>query len=482
MNTEISTFVKDYAKAIKENRASLFIGSGLSRPAGYVGWKDILRDCAIELGLDVDKEEKNLITLAEYYHINKRQRTTITQTIKEFFDDSKGRLTTTHRLISTLPITSIWTTNYDRLLERAYKAANLPYTVITDDDSYREINRNAEIVIHKMHGDVTNADKCVITRKDYEQFELDHEVVLAELKGEMCSNSFLFLGYSFSDTDIQQHILSRIRLIASDRQPQKHYCILEKINRDNYDTEDDYKYARKKQSYHISDMQAYGLNVVLVDSYEQISEILSRISQQVLLKNVFISGSYDDEYQYAKRCSDVAFKIAYELIQGDYQIYTGYGQNIGSDIVAGAFRGCCDVEKDVKDFNDNVHLFPFPYKMPQSEERVKLYHHMRVNMISNTQIMIVIGGMKIDIKSGVRVISDGIIEEAKIAQIQGVVIIPLSSTGGAAMTVYDELMKSDLWYVKTESFKKLKTENSADGLWKLIKDIIEQHIARVAKL
>ena len=111
MNTEISTFVKDYAKAIKENRASLFIGSGLSRPAGYVGWKDILRDCAIELGLDVDKEEKNLITLAEYYHINKRQRTTITQTIKEFFDDSKGRLTTTHRLISTLPITSIWTTN-----------------------------------------------------------------------------------------------------------------------------------------------------------------------------------------------------------------------------------------------------------------------------------------------------------------------------------------------------------------------------------
>lgn len=217
MNTEISTFVKDYAKAIKENRASLFIGSGLSRPAGYVGWKDILRDCAIELGLDVDKEEKNLITLAEYYHINKRQRTTITQTIKEFFDDSKGRLTTTHRLISTLPITSIWTTNYDRLLERAYQAANLPYTVITDDDSYREINRNAEIVIHKMHGDVTNADKCVITRKDYEQFELDHEVVLAELKGEMCSNSFLFLGYSFSDTDIQQHILSRIRLIASDR-------------------------------------------------------------------------------------------------------------------------------------------------------------------------------------------------------------------------------------------------------------------------
>ncbi len=66
--------------------------------------------------------------------------------------------------------------------------------------------------------------------------------MLSELKGEMCTNSFLFLGYSFSDIDIQ-HILSKIRLIYNDDHPQRHYCIMEKIRKENCDDEDDLFYS-----------------------------------------------------------------------------------------------------------------------------------------------------------------------------------------------------------------------------------------------
>ena len=241
MNRSISReeLIAEYAKSLKNGNASLFVGSGLSRKANYSGWKDILRNCAKEIGLDVEKE-KDLITLAQYY-IREKQRTKITETIKDFFSDNKGTVQEIHQIIVSLPLSDIWTTNYDTLLERAYKNEGITTTIITDDESYRNIVRTAKIKIHKIHGSVENAKECIIARQDYESFPQTHDIVLAELKGEMCSNSFLFLGYSFSDTDIQ-HILTKIRLEYKEGNPQRHFCIVEKVKREKDELKEDYEY------------------------------------------------------------------------------------------------------------------------------------------------------------------------------------------------------------------------------------------------
>ena len=49
-------FIKEYSEKLKCEKASLFIGSGISRKSGYANWKDILRECAEEINLNVDKE------------------------------------------------------------------------------------------------------------------------------------------------------------------------------------------------------------------------------------------------------------------------------------------------------------------------------------------------------------------------------------------------------------------------------------------
>lgn len=53
-----------------EGNAALFVGAGLSRPAGYVDWKELLREIADDLDLEVDREY-DLIALAQY-HCNYR--------------------------------------------------------------------------------------------------------------------------------------------------------------------------------------------------------------------------------------------------------------------------------------------------------------------------------------------------------------------------------------------------------------------------
>ncbi|HDR7646299.1 hypothetical protein [Bacillus mycoides] len=103
MSREIDEFLRTYTKAIEESTAAVFAGAGLSKPAGFVNWKELLRDIADEIGLDVDKET-DLIGVAQY-HVNENggNRGRINQVlIEEFTKDTY--VTENHKILAKLPI------------------------------------------------------------------------------------------------------------------------------------------------------------------------------------------------------------------------------------------------------------------------------------------------------------------------------------------------------------------------------------------
>src|SRR5258707_12831967 len=112
------TFLKEYSRALREGDAAMFVGAGISRAAGYVDWKQLLKEIAEELELDIDRES-DLVALAQF-HVNHRQgRDRLSQLlIDEFLEDVE--LTHSHHLIASLPVHTIWTTNYDDLLDVAF--------------------------------------------------------------------------------------------------------------------------------------------------------------------------------------------------------------------------------------------------------------------------------------------------------------------------------------------------------------------------
>ena len=59
-------FINDFVIEIRNGDAAIFAGAGLSASSGFVNWKDLLRDLADELHLDIDKEH-DLIGVAQYY-------------------------------------------------------------------------------------------------------------------------------------------------------------------------------------------------------------------------------------------------------------------------------------------------------------------------------------------------------------------------------------------------------------------------------
>src|SRR5216683_1453339 len=93
----IDSFIDTYVQALHDQNAAIFAGAGLSIPAGLVNWKELLKDIASDIGLDVNKED-DLVTVAQF-HVNERGgRHRINQAL---IDEFSGRAKTTdkHKLL-----------------------------------------------------------------------------------------------------------------------------------------------------------------------------------------------------------------------------------------------------------------------------------------------------------------------------------------------------------------------------------------------
>lgn len=283
----IKEFKKNYIKAIQEGYAAIFAGAGLSRVSGFVNWKELLRDIADEISLDVDKET-DLIEVAQFYCNESGGRAGINEKILNRFV-SNSQFNESLSLLADMPITTYWTTNYDHLIEDTLKSHGKKVDVKLTSQNLALTLSEKDIIVYKMHGDYLNPATCVITKDDYELYNEKRKLFTTALQGDLVSKTFLFIGFSFEDPNMK-YILSRIRNLL-DENRRTHYCFLQKINRNHYTSEEDYAYDLNKQNLRIHDLKRYGINAVLLHSYSEIPGILYDIRKAIKNKCIFISGA-----------------------------------------------------------------------------------------------------------------------------------------------------------------------------------------------
>lgn len=493
---EQQEFINCYSRCLKNGCASVFLGSGLSRKSGYTGWAELLKTYAKKIDLNIKKEQSDLISLAQYYVNSQHDSIELKKYIcKVFAKNDHKKININHLLLSSLPLQSYWTTNYDTLIEQTLECRDLKYNKIVEDKDLRKNENSHPIWVYKMHGDAGNCNSIVITKQDYENYYDKYEMLIAKLKSEICTKTFLFLGYSISDPNIM-HILARARKVFDKENGRLHYAVMEKPKDifPNGKKNKNYKYEIIKQQHQIADLAEYGIKVVLVDDYEQITDILNEIVGIVYGKNVLISGAFEQETVNKEEIQRFTENLAVWLIKNNFKIFTGYGKNLGQYIVAGAFEGCKlktidehnvfesvpDVvsvnQRVVNNFNNKVFLFPFPYDVSMSkDEREDLYHRLRQNMIASTQITIIICGEKYkngkDVSDGL-INSQGVVEEFEISKKQGNYILPISITGGAAKEIMESLeFKNDFY--NSKSFNLLKSAKNYDDTLMVVQELLK---------
>lgn len=445
---ERKDFVRKFAEACKDDNAAVFLGAGMSIDAGLPSWKTLFSPLADELGIDIEKTSYQIYDIAQFYS----NRYGKNELYKKVSAEINRILSTSNALeeLCSLRCNSIWTTNFDQVLENNLNKLGKITNVISKQSDLISNDLNKNINIFKLNGDIRDIQNAVITKSDLEKYNENHNYFLAFFKRELITKTFLFLGYSFTDSLVLPCI-SELGRAFNNNQPH-HYTIIKKSNQSDFIS-------------FIKDLEGrYQIEVLLVDRYDEIADILREINFFTNQKNVFISGSYEKGDQ-DKLCEidNLCKAITKVLYRNGFTIVNGYGYKVGYYIASEATK--LMIEENVVDFKKHLLMFPFDEHL----SNLKKKKH-REFMISKVNVSIFMYG------SGNK--NSGMLEEYEISKLdKNRIIIPIGSTGGTAKIISDDIKKNINSYPYLEKYiYSLDQEENPDAISKIVISIIKENL------
>lgn len=454
---------------LEHKSLSIFLGSGMSFDACGLDWKTLVEPY---ISLLPGNDSDQIKGLQYYVTQNKVDPIDFKKEIAEKFTGLE--FDSRHEILAKLPIRNYWTTNFDTLIEDALKNSHEKRDVMTTNDSFITAEERRDNVVYKLHGDVNEPKGIVILQDDYDCYEVSHCNYIIALGNELATNNMLFLGYSFSDPDIN-NILRILKIRAS--ATQTHLLILKRAPKDK----------ELAQKYWVDEMIKKGIITCLIDEYTEVEEILKRVYKKYMSRKIFISGSSCGDYGKftADEAHQLLYNLGYKLIEDfkfqDINLISGYGLGIGPDLVEGAAEA---VANNDLDFGKKILIYPFPkayYGIHSEDRSLELeehFGHYREKMIDKCGIAFFLFGNKKD-KNGNVISADGVVKEFEIAHKQGKYVFPIGSTGWASKVLADRVLANYADYNNTSPtveklYRELNLPNiAADEIIEKICSIID---------
>lgn len=207
----------DLVRDIAARRSVLFLGAGVSRNASNAHgvhpreWTDYLRHLA-SLVSDAQQRaeveqciaDADLLTACELCRKYLSPPVFKTEMLKEF--SSNGyRPAKIHDDLSQVDSRLVMTTNFDKLYEN--RANQLQDNTVIVKNYYEkdvaDVFRRQDRVVLKVHGTIDAPDQTIFTRSQYALARRDYGHFYQLLRGLFVTHTFVFLGASMRDPDMQ---------------------------------------------------------------------------------------------------------------------------------------------------------------------------------------------------------------------------------------------------------------------------------------
>lgn len=351
---ELEKFLNLVTERILEQNLSLFVGAGSSVQYGAMNWNELIdkiyngsnnwnnteRAQYAELkGIDIKLEISNLISSV---NIDYKRKNTFLYYLLGF--DYK----------------SIWTTNYDHVIEDVLKYKSKLYIPVFQYDHFKNLSYPNGNFLYKINGSYDKPKTIIITKNDFIDYRKSHEAYLILLKRELLCHSFLFIGCSFDDDILRICIKDILNCIenSSENYLTNHYAIIVESNKDklNFISED----LRRN----------YNINCLLVENYNMSYEIAYGISSKVKYNSIFVSGSklfsrHSKEEIAGKNVCKELVESFIDFDNPNFKFISGMGISIGH-FISGTIKELC------RNRNANTNRFlqmePFPFKNKTSNK------------------------------------------------------------------------------------------------------------------
>lgn len=223
MPISISTLVKE----IDPSNTILLFGAGASLPSGAPSVGDLMEALSEKIGISASGYAfDEFCSLVE----QKTDRKTLVRVIREKFHGLKPT-----RGLLNIPLfdwNSIYTTNYDDLLERSYSRKERPHFAYSSNFDFGNRPSPNHLEIFKLHGTIQldlsdgHHSRLILTTEDNEVVEDFREQLYDKLKSDLAFNNLIIIGYSLSDRDLSEVIKRAINLRSKSGGATKIYLLM----------------------------------------------------------------------------------------------------------------------------------------------------------------------------------------------------------------------------------------------------------------
>lgn len=198
---------------IRREDVALFVGAGCSVDSGAPNGKALANMLFKQLPEDYRPgiNEDDLQAVSEVFSLQDDGRVKLKSILVNTFSGLQPNIF--HKGLLQIPhIRTIITTNYDTLIEEAYRCDY--FQCIVSDLDCANLKQNA-IHLFKVHGDIHHIDKVIISKSDYRHIleEPLNTILWNSVTSEIATKHVVFLGYSLEDDNVLceiEHILTRL--------------------------------------------------------------------------------------------------------------------------------------------------------------------------------------------------------------------------------------------------------------------------------
>ncbi|MFA5515065.1 MAG: SIR2 family protein [Desulfuromonadales bacterium] len=193
-------------QAVRDRELILFVGAGVSMNIGLPSWEGLMRKMGEDLGVPPDEFIRlgHYLALAEYYRIRRGDLSELVRWMDATWHAGEKKIADSlvHQRIVALDPPLIYTTNYDRWLEKAYDHWGKAYIkIVTVRDLVKVRQGVAQII--KYHGDFDDEATLTVNETSFfERLELASPLDI-KLRADALARPVLFIGYSLSDINLR---------------------------------------------------------------------------------------------------------------------------------------------------------------------------------------------------------------------------------------------------------------------------------------
>lgn len=253
-----------------------WVGSGLSKIAGFPGWSEVVSQLCIDCGVqDLEESEKSsadkLIDKAE--ECKRADQVTYQDTLANIFGQPIVGTRFALSSLMTLPFKGFVTTNFDALLGStgATHGYNSLYSYPSLPLPKLEVDTKPIFYVHGLarHGNDQRGDRLIFARSEFDEAYGNNGIVSSFLTQMLTYYDVLFIGCSLEEPDIYKvfekvhQIHQRIKDTYQEAIPPQRYILLSSHQTIKENTEDK-KDERKKMIERSEETRLSEMNVKIL--------------------------------------------------------------------------------------------------------------------------------------------------------------------------------------------------------------------------